>query len=83
MEGISLAGLIGAMAGTAVAGVNYHLFIGILNRAMRERDRNQTLSAEERDGAEAKLSLVRRIVLTVDLFVFAAVGYWIGQTWWD
>jgi hypothetical protein len=26
---------------------------------------------------------VRRIVLTVDLFVFAAVGYWIGQTWWD
>jgi hypothetical protein len=82
MEGISLAGLVGAIVGTAVAGVNYHLLIGVLDKTMRERDREQNLSAEERDGAEARLSLVRRIILTVDLFVFAAIGYWIGMMWW-
>ncbi len=81
MLDISLAGLTGAIVGTVVAGVNYHLFIGVLERSMRERD--QTLTAEERDTNEAKLSLIRRIVLTVDLFAFAAVGYWIGKAVWD
>ena len=80
MLDISLAGLIGAIAGTVVAGVNYHLFIGVLERSMREREQTQT--AEERDTNEAKLSLMRRIVLTVDLFAFAAVGYWIGKSVW-
>ena len=80
MLDISVAGLIGAIAGTAVAGVNYHLFIGVLERSMRERE--QTLTAEERDANETKLSLIRRIVLTVDLFAFAAVGYWIGKSVW-
>jgi hypothetical protein len=75
---ISVAGLIGAIVGTMVAGVNYHLYIGVLERAMRE----QTLIAEERDANEAKLSLIRRIVLTVDLFAFAAAGYWIGKSVW-
>ena len=81
MLDISLAGLIGAIAGTFVAGVNYHVFIGVLERWMREREPTQ--SAEERDSIDVKLSLMRRIVLTVDLFVFAAVGYWIGKTFWD
>ena len=78
MLDISLAGLIGAIAGTFVAGVNYHLFIGVLERRMRK----QTQTAEERDGMDVELSLMRRIVLTVDLFVFAAVGYWIGDRFW-
>ena len=80
MLDISLAGLIGAIVGTVVAGLNYHLFIGVLEKAMRERE--QTKSAEERDNLDAKLSLMRRIVLTVDLLVFAALGYWIGQEFW-
>jgi len=75
---ISLAGLIGAVIGTVVAGVNYHLYIGVLERWMRQREQTQT--AEERDTTDVKLSLVRRIVLTVDLFAFAAVGYWIGKS---
>jgi hypothetical protein len=77
---ISVAGLIGAIIGTVVAGVNYHLFIGVLERWMREREHTQT--AEERDTSDVKLSLVRRIVLTVDLFAFAAAGYWIGKSVW-
>jgi len=77
---ISVAGLIGAIIGTMVAGVNYHLYIGVLERWMRKRE--QTLTAEERDTSDVKLSLVRRIVLTVDLFAFAAAGYWIGKSVW-
>ncbi len=80
MLDISLAGLLGAIIGTAVAGVNYHLFIGVLDRAVRERAQTQT--AEERDRMDGMLSLVRRIVLTVDLFAFAAIGYWLGQAFW-
>lgn len=81
MLDISLAGLIGAIVGTIVAGVNYHLFIGVLERAMREREPTQT--AEERETMDAKLSLMRRFVLTADLLVFAGIGYWIGTTFWD
>jgi hypothetical protein len=81
MLDISLAGLIGAIVGTVVAGVNYHLFIGVLERAMREREPTQT--AEQRDAMGAKLSLMRRFVLTADLLVFAGIGYWIGTTFWD
>jgi hypothetical protein len=77
---ISLAGLIGAVVGTIVAGVNYHLFIGALERGMRKRE--ETLSPEDRDRMDAQMSLLRRVVLTADLFVFAALGYWIGMTFW-
>jgi hypothetical protein len=81
MMHISLAGLLGAIAGTVIAGLSYHLFIGALERGMRERERLQT--PEERDNLDVRMSLVRRVVLTVDLFVFAAAGYWIGRTIWD
>jgi len=81
MFDISLAGLIGAIVGTIVAGVNYHLLIGVLERSMREGSQSQT--AEERDALESRLSLIRRFVLTIDLFAFAALGYWVGKTFWD
>jgi hypothetical protein len=80
MLDISLAGLIGAIAGTVVAGVSYHLSIGALDRRMRERAQTQT--AEEREKAEAALSIMRRFVLTTDLLLFAGLGYWIGSTYW-
>ena len=80
MLDISLAGLIGAIGGTVVAGVSYHLSIGALNRRMRERAQTQT--AEEREKTEAALSIMRRFVLTTDLLLFAGLGYWIGSTYW-
>jgi NADH-quinone oxidoreductase subunit H len=75
---ISLAGLLGAIAGTVLAAVNYYVIIGVLEKAMREGAK----TAEERDGIETKLSLVRRLILVVDLFVFAGIGYWLGYTFW-
>jgi hypothetical protein len=71
---LSLAGLIGAMLGTVVAAVLYHLFIGVLERAVQARA--QSMPAEER--GDFSLSLVRRIALTLDLLIFAALGYWLG-----
>jgi hypothetical protein len=75
MIDLSFAGLIGAMLGTVVAAINYHLFIGVLERAVQAR--TQSLPEDERD--DLSLSVVRRIVLTLDLLVFAALGYWLGS----
>jgi succinate dehydrogenase/fumarate reductase cytochrome b subunit len=75
MIDLSLAGLIGAMVGTVVAAVVYHLFVGFVERAVRARQQ----SSERQVPAELSLSIVRRAVLMIDLFVFAALGYWLGQ----
>jgi hypothetical protein len=75
MIDLSFAGLIGAILGTAVAAVVYHLFIGNLERAVQARI--QSLPDDER--GDFSLSVVRRVVLTLDLLVFAALGYWLGN----
>ena len=75
MIDLSFAGLIGAMLGTVVAAVVYHLFIGNLERAVQARI--QSLPDDER--GDFSLSVVRRVVLTLDLSVFAALGYWLGS----
>jgi hypothetical protein len=80
MLDISLAGLIGAIVGTAIAGVTYHLSIGALDRQMRERTKTQT--AEEQDKADTAMSLIRRVILATDVLLFAGLGYWIGHTYW-
>src|SRR5262249_49153703 len=74
MIDLSLAGLIGAILGTVVAAVVYHLFIDRLDRVVQARI--QATPAEER--GDLSLSIVRRIALTLDLVVFAALGYWLG-----
>ena len=75
MIDLSFAGLIGAILGTVVAAVIYHLFIGNLERTVRAR--TQSLPEDER--GDLSLSVVRRVVLTLDLLVFAALGYWLGS----
>ena len=45
---------------------------------LRKLDRSQT--QEERDEFERKISLMRRIVLAIDIVAFSAVGYWFGRT---
>ena len=77
MTDLSLAGLIGAVAGTVVAGVNYHVTIGLIERSLRAREQSRT--PEERDTFDRKLSILRRVVLTADLLIFAAIGYWLGK----
>jgi hypothetical protein len=77
MMHISLGGLIGAIVGTVVAAVTYHLFVGALERTIRERERRP--SSEAHVTSDLTLSTIRRIVLITDLVLFAGVGYWIGD----
>jgi hypothetical protein len=77
---ISLAGLLGAIAGTFVAGVVYHLGIGWLDRWLRQRARARP--ADEQESSEEMMALLRRLVLAADWLLFAGLGYWIGSTVW-
>jgi hypothetical protein len=62
---LSLAGLVGAFAGTAVAAFAYAPLVIALQRGLGVR------AAEE-------ISLLRRAVLAVDILIFAGLGYWLG-----
>jgi hypothetical protein len=72
------AGFVGAVAGIVIGVINYALVISIVESRLRALDRSQ--SAEERKEFEDKLSLMRRMVLGIDIVVFSAVGYWAGRT---
>ena len=74
----SLPGLIGAFVGVVLGVINYAVIISVVEASLRKLDRSQ--SASERQEFEHKISLMRRIVLGIDIVVFAAVGYWFGRT---
>lgn len=73
----SVAGFVGAAIGVAVGTVNYAVIVGIVERRLRKLDRSQ--SRQERAEFERKLSLMRRIVLGMDIVVFSVVGYAVGR----
>jgi hypothetical protein len=73
----SLPGFIGAFIGVVVGVINFGVIISIVQGKLRKLDRSQTPA--ERDEFERKLSLMRRIVLGIDIVVFSAIGYWIGR----
>ena len=75
MIDLSLAGLMGATVGIVVAAVVYYQFIDRLDRVVEARI--QATPTEER--GDLSVSVVRRIALTLDLVVFVALGYWLGQ----
>jgi pheromone shutdown protein TraB len=74
----SLPGFIGAFVGVVIGVINYGVVIAFVEARLRKLDRSQT--REERDEFERKISLMRRIVLTIDIVAFSAVGYWFGRT---
>ncbi len=78
MIDLSTWGLVGAIAGTMVAAVNYFAVIGFVERSLRAHDQSQT--AEERAEFERKIGIMRRMVLTLDILFFGGLGYWIGDT---
>jgi hypothetical protein len=73
----SLPGFIGAFVGVVIGVINFGVIISIVQGKLRKLDRSQTPA--ERDEFERKLSLMRRIVLGIDIVVFSAIGYWIGR----
>jgi hypothetical protein len=77
MIDLSLAGLLGAIVGTAVAAVAYAPLVVFFECRFRLRDPAQ--SADERAMLEQEVFLLRRVVLAADILVFAGLGYWLGH----
>jgi hypothetical protein len=73
----SLPAWLGGLAGTIVAVAVYVPAIRILERRLRAKSGPQTL--EQRAAFEDKLSLMRRLILGIDIAILAIVGYWIGS----
>jgi len=76
--GLSLPGLLGAFIGIVLGVINYGVIVGFVTGRLRAIDRSQTVA--EREEFERKLSLMRRIILGMDVILFGGVGYWFGQT---
>ena len=75
---LSPAGFVGAVIGTIIGVINYAAVVVFVESRLRKLDRSQT--SAEREEFERKLSLLRRLVLGIDIVVFAALGYWFGRT---
>jgi hypothetical protein len=73
----SLPAWLGALAGTVVAVAVYVPAIGAIERKFRAQAGPQTL--EQRAAFAEKFSIARRLILAVDIAIFATAGYWIGN----
>jgi hypothetical protein len=73
---LSLAGLIGAVLGTAVSAALYGPLVDAIEGALRKR----RAATEERATFAQEIALLRRGILAADMLLCAGVGYWIGVT---
>jgi hypothetical protein len=73
---LSLPAWIGGLAGTVIAVAIYLPGIGMVERYLRAEAGPQT--REQRIAFEAKLSVMRRLILGASVAILAALGYWIG-----
>ena len=73
---LSLAGLIGAVLGTAVSAALY----GPLVDAIEGRLRKRRAATEDRATFAQEIALLRRGILAADMLLCAGAGYWIGRT---
>jgi hypothetical protein len=73
----SLPAWLGALAGTVIAVAIYVPAIRAIERSLRAQAGPQTL--EQRAALDEKISIARRLILAVDVAVFATAGYWIGN----
>jgi hypothetical protein len=72
----SLPAWLGGLAGTVVAVAIYLPAIGAVERRLRARSAATT--PEQRGEFDSRLSMVRRLILGIDIAICATLGYWIG-----
>jgi len=75
MIDLSLAGLIGAIIGTAVAAFAYVPLVAGIERYLRSR---AVVESAGENVMQQEISLLRRGVLAADIVVFAGLGYWLA-----
>ena len=73
---ISLAGLLGAVLGTVLAGLIYGPLVAAVERLLRSPSQSQL---QDRATLAQEIALLRRGVFAADLLLCAGLGYWIGQ----
>jgi|SoimicMinimDraft_9_1059737.scaffolds.fasta_scaffold78095_2 uncharacterized membrane protein len=74
---ISLGGFLGAIVGTVIGVVNYVVVVPLVEQRLRALDKSQT--AAEREEFEGKISLMRRLILGIEVFTLGGLGYWLGM----
>jgi hypothetical protein len=78
MIDLSLAGLIGAIAGTVVAALVYGPLVTSVERVFRLR--NPATGTEGGETLGQEIAMLRRAVLAADIIVLGGIGYWLGET---
>ena len=74
---LSLGGFVGAIVGTIIGVVNYVVVVPFVEQRLRALDKSQT--AAEREEFEGKISLMRRLILGIEVFTLGGLGYWLGM----
>ena len=74
---LSLAGFLGAIAGTALGAINYAMMVPLIERRLRALDKSETVSGQEE--LETKIALMRRLILGIEVLTLGGLGYWLGQ----
>ena len=74
---LSLGGFVGAIVGTVSGVANYAMVVPFVVQRLRALDKSAT--AAERQEFEGKISVMRRLILGIDVFTFGGLGYWLGM----
>ena len=73
----SLPAWLGGLVGTIIAVAIYVPAIRFVEQRLRAQNGPQT--PEQRRAFEDRLSVIRRMILGVDIAILAIAGYWIGN----
>jgi hypothetical protein len=76
---LSLGGFLGAIAGTALGAINYVVMVPLIEQRLRALDKSET--AAQREALETKISLMRRLILGIEVLTLGGLGYWLGMTY--
>jgi len=76
MMEFSLWNLLGVLAGAALGYFNFRVIVAVIEARLRALDKSET--TEEREAFERKIVLLRRILFTMEVGIFALVGYFAG-----
>ena len=76
---LSLGGFLGAIAGTALGAVNYVIMVPPIEQRLRALDKSET--AQDREQLERKISVMRRLILGIEVFTLGGLGYWLGMAY--
>jgi hypothetical protein len=74
---LTLGGLLGAIAGAILGGLNYVMLIGYVEGWLKSAEGTDG----ERSDFESNVSLMRRAILGFDVAVWMGVGYWLGTSY--